>query len=46
MLREYCQGPHSILYTLPAGAYDPKKHVSRAQCAKKELSEEVPTAGY
>lgn len=44
VLKEYCQGLHCIMYTLPAGTYDPEKHLSTAQCARHELSEEVLNA--
>lgn len=41
LLREYCQGPNTLGYSLPAGAYDRRKHASYLECAQAELSEEV-----
>jgi len=41
LIREYCWGPDAVLYSLPTGGFDPKKHADYAEAAKAELSEEV-----
>jgi ADP-ribose pyrophosphatase YjhB (NUDIX family) len=41
LIREYAQGPHALMYCLPTGALDPSRHADLAQCAARELSEEV-----
>ena len=41
MLREYCQGVNEMMYVLPSGAYDPKRHGDSQSGAAAELSEEV-----
>ena len=41
LLREHCQGPNAMLYTLPTGGYDPRKSSSFLEAAQAELSEEV-----
>ena len=41
LLREHCQGPNAMLYTLPTGGYDPRKSSSFLAAAQAELSEEV-----
>ncbi len=41
LLREHCQGPNAMLYTLPTGGYDPRKSESFLAAAQAELSEEV-----
>lgn len=39
------QGPHRMVWCLPTGAYDPRKHASFRDCAAAELSEEARLAG-
>jgi 8-oxo-dGTP pyrophosphatase MutT (NUDIX family) len=41
LIREYCQGPHAMYYSLPTGSFDPKKHSDLKACAQAELSEEA-----
>ena len=41
LLREYCQGPNEMMYVLPTGGYDARKHSTLQDCAAAELSEEV-----
>jgi hypothetical protein len=41
LLREYAQGVNQLVYCLPTGAYDPRKHSTLLDCAKAELSEEA-----
>ena len=41
LLREYCQGPNEMMYVLPTGGYDSRKHSTLQKCAAAELSEEV-----
>ena len=41
LLREYCQGPNCMLYVLPTGGFDPRKHKSLQECAAAEMSEEA-----
>lgn len=41
VLREYCQGPNKMMYVLPTGGFDPKRHQNILECAKAELEEEV-----
>jgi hypothetical protein len=41
VLREYAQGPNALMYCLPTGAFDPKRHKDLQGCAQSELSEEV-----
>jgi len=45
LLREHCQGPNAMLYTLPTGGYDPQKSDSFLAAAQAELSEEVNPYG-
>ncbi|KAK9809171.1 hypothetical protein WJX72_010608 [[Myrmecia] bisecta] len=45
ILREYCQGVNQMLYSLPAGGFDPKKHQTYLECAQAELSEEAHLQG-
>ena len=45
VLREYAQGPNRLAYSLPAGAFDPRKHATTEECARAELSEEVGGKG-
>lgn len=44
LLREHCQGPNAMLYTLPTGGFDPRKSPSALAAARAELSEEVCVA--
>ena len=44
LLREHCQGPNAMLYTLPTGGFDPRKSPSALAAAHAELSEEVCVA--
>ena len=42
IIREYCQGPNAMLFNLPTGGYDEKKHEGSLEtCARRELSEEA-----
>ena len=41
ILREHAQGLNSMLFVLPTGGWDPRKHASHLEAAKAELSEEV-----
>ena len=41
LIREYAQGPNALMYCLPTGALDPKRHKDLEECAARELSEEV-----
>ncbi len=41
LVREYCQGPNVIGYSLPSGCFEPHKHKAIEDCARAELSEEV-----
>ena len=46
LLREHCQGPNAMLYTLPTGGYDPRKSSSFLAAAQAELSEEVQVLAW
>lgn len=46
LVREYAQGPHSVMFSLPCGAFDPEKHDTIEDCARAELSEEVRAPGH
>lgn len=39
------QGPNQLVWCLPTGGYDPRKHASYEACARAELSEEARLAG-
>lgn len=41
--KEFAQGVVAMMYTLPAGGYDPRKHATLAECAAAEMNEEVCT---
>lgn len=41
LVREHCQGPNAMLYTLPTGGFDPRKSPTFLAAAQAELSEEV-----
>eukprot|EP00775_Hariotina_reticulata_P009708 gene9708-9867_t len=45
LIREYAQGPNSLVYCLPTGGLDPARHADLADCAARELSEEAWLAG-
>lgn len=40
-MREYSQGVNEMMYVLPTGAFDPRRHVSPVAAGRAELSEEV-----
>lgn len=44
-MREYAQGPNELVFCLPTGSFDPKKHKDLEDCAKAELSEEALLRG-
>jgi len=39
------QGPNQMMWVLPTGGYDPRKHSSYEACARAELSEEAHLTG-
>ena len=41
ILREHCQGLNEMMWVLPTGGVDPRKHATRLEAAQAELSEEV-----
>ncbi len=41
ILKEFCQGPNQMMYSLPAGSFDAQRHGDYAGCARAELWEEV-----
>ena len=42
LIREYCQGPNQMCYSLPTGGFDAAKHSgSMEECARQEMSEEA-----
>ncbi|PSC72803.1 hypothetical protein C2E20_4083 [Micractinium conductrix] len=45
LLHEYAQGVNKMMWCLPTGGFDPRKHTSYEACAKAELSEEAHLAG-
>ncbi len=45
LLREHCQGPNAMMFVLPTGGFDPRRHGDREACARAELSEEARLAG-
>ncbi|KAI8902095.1 hypothetical protein BC833DRAFT_575084 [Globomyces pollinis-pini] len=45
ILKEYAQGPNTMIYTLVAGGFDTKKHKSILETAEQELSEEAQLTG-
>lgn len=45
ILKEFCQGPGQMMYSLPAGSFDKKRHGDYAGCARAELSEEAQLEG-
>ena len=46
ILKEFCQGPNQMMYSLPAGSFDAQRHGDYAGCARAELWEEVSTCKY
>jgi hypothetical protein len=44
LVREYSQGVNEMVYCLPTGGFDAKKHSSVEACGRAELSEEVGLA--
>ncbi len=46
ILKEFCQGPNQMMYSLPAGSLDAKRHGDYAGCARAELWEEVSSSMY
>ncbi len=45
LIVEYAQGTNTMLYNLPAGAFDAAKHADLEECAMHELSEEAGLTG-
>ena len=45
LLREHCQGPNAMMFVLPTGSFDARRHSGRKACARAELSEEAHLAG-
>ena len=43
LLREYSQGVGEMMWVLPTGAYDPRRHSTPLAAGQAELSEEVKT---
>jgi len=41
LIKEYAQGINEMVYCLPTGGYDPRKHANYEECAMSELSEEA-----
>lgn len=41
LIKEYAQGVNGMVYCLPTGAFDPRRHGDYEACARAELSEEV-----
>ena len=41
ILREHCQGLNEMMWVLPTGGADPRKHATKLEAAQAELSEEV-----
>ncbi|KAJ3210419.1 hypothetical protein HDU67_005332 [Dinochytrium kinnereticum] len=44
LILEYMQGINGVRYSFPAGGFDPKKHRTREDTAREELSEEARLA--
>jgi 8-oxo-dGTP pyrophosphatase MutT (NUDIX family) len=44
-VREYGQGPNTLIWSLPAGGFDERKHSSLEAAAQAELSEECELSG-
>lgn len=45
VIREYAQGPHALVYGLPAGSFHKEAHKTLEGCARAELSEEAHLCG-
>ncbi|KAG2441555.1 hypothetical protein HXX76_003176 [Chlamydomonas incerta] len=45
VVHEYAQGPNALMYSLPCGGYDPRKHTSLRECAIAEMREEAMLVG-
>ncbi|KAI8838347.1 hypothetical protein BC829DRAFT_364910 [Chytridium lagenaria] len=45
LILEYMQGINGVRYTFPAGGFDPRKHATREDTARDELSEEARLKG-
>lgn len=45
ILKEFCQGPNQMMYSLPAGSFDEQRHKDYAGCAQAELWEEAQLQG-
>ena len=41
ILREHCQGLNEMMWVLPTGGADARKHATKLEAAQAELSEEV-----
>lgn len=39
--KEFAQGVVAMMFTLPAGGFDPARHATLAECAAAEMNEEV-----
>ena len=46
ILREFCQGPNEMMYSLPAGSFDARRHSTFVECARAELWEEVSSVDF
>jgi hypothetical protein len=45
VIREFAQGPNALVWSLPAGGFDPAKHASVEDAGRAELGEEARMAG-
>ncbi|KAG2437775.1 hypothetical protein HYH02_011150 [Chlamydomonas schloesseri] len=45
LVREYAQGPNALMYTLPCGGFEPKRHANLRECAVAEMREEAMLVG-
>ncbi|KAG2451992.1 hypothetical protein HYH02_003763 [Chlamydomonas schloesseri] len=45
LVREYAQGPNALMFTLPCGGFDPRRHTSLRHCAIAEMREEAMLVG-
>ncbi|KXZ50516.1 hypothetical protein GPECTOR_16g691 [Gonium pectorale] len=45
VVREYAQGPNCIMYCLPTGGFDEKRHANLRECAEAEMAEEAMLYG-
>lgn len=46
VLREYSQGVNEMMFVLPTGAFDPRRHSDSLAAAQAELSEEVRVVSH